>query len=153
MFITALTLYLLSGFYHLKDCRFSAMPTHFSFHNSHTSGRSVLCPHRNRTVIFVTEISRFLRNLEVSLSRICFIAPHTCCAFCQVFLAPCLYFNALFGISSCSLRQWSGAGISWRTSIVATHILMSCMWYNIQFLSALSIRPKAYKNNMPTQRL
>lgn len=32
MFITALTLYLLSDFYRLKDCISSAMPTHFSFH-------------------------------------------------------------------------------------------------------------------------
>ena len=119
------------------------MPSHFSFHKFTYKWQIITLP--------TSESHRHLydRNLEVSLSRICFIAPHTCCAFCQIFFAPCLYFNALFDISSCSLRHWSGAGISWRTRIVATHILMSCMWYNIQFLSTLSVSPKAYKNNMP----
>ena len=39
-------------------------------------------------------------NSEVSLSQICFIAPHNCCAFCQVFIAQCLRFRGLFSISS-----------------------------------------------------
>lgn len=39
-------------------------------------------------------------NPEVSLSQICFIAPHNCCAFCQVFIAQCLRFRGLFSISS-----------------------------------------------------
>ena len=41
-----------------------------------------------------------LKNSEVSLSQICFIAPHNCCAFCQVFIAQCLRFRGLFSISS-----------------------------------------------------
>ena len=31
--------------------------------------------------------------LEVSLLKICFIASHNCCAFCQTFIAPYLNFN------------------------------------------------------------
>lgn len=44
----------------------------------HTGGRSLLCPHRYRTVIQIDRISP-----EVSLSKICIFAPCNCCTFCQ----------------------------------------------------------------------
>lgn len=34
--------------------------------------------------------------LEVSLSQICFVALCSCCTFCQILLAPYLYFNVIF---------------------------------------------------------
>jgi len=39
---------------------------------------------------------RLLRNPEVSLSQICFIAPCNCYTFCPISLAPYLCFNILF---------------------------------------------------------
>ena len=33
------------------------------------------------------------KSPEVSLSKICILAPHNCCAFCQTFIAPYLNFN------------------------------------------------------------
>lgn len=34
--------------------------------------------------------------LEVSLLQICFVALCSCCTFCQILLAPYLYFNVIF---------------------------------------------------------
>lgn len=47
----------------------------------------------------------------------------------------------MISIPSRSLRKQIRAGISWRTYIVATHILTSCMYNNIQFLIWLQCQP------------
>ena len=48
--------------------------------------------------------------------------------------------RGFLSIPSRSLRKQIRAGISWRTYIVATHILTSCMYNNIQFFIQLQFQ-------------
>ena len=91
--------------------------SHQQIIKTHTGGRSLLCPHRYRTVNLSD------RNPpEVSLSKICITAPCNCYTFCQTFLAPCLYFNTGFRYFLARTSHIREAGISWRVRIVAPHI-------------------------------
>ena len=66
MFITALTLYLLSDFYHLKDCRSPAMPTHFSFYKFTYRWQVSTLPTSESHRHFMTEFSPKSRSIIIT---------------------------------------------------------------------------------------
>ena len=78
------------------------------FQKTHTSDSSLHCPHRYRTVIL-----NWPENPEVSLSKICLIAPCNCYTFCQTFIAHRLNFNTRFQYSFVytPMQKWKQAAL------------------------------------------
>ena len=108
-------------FYNTKKLQIrSLLPLLCNPVNSHTSGRSVRCPHRNCTVILWLNFIQNFRSIIITdmLHR----PAQLLCILSGSYRSMPLFFT-LFQIRASTSR---------RTYLVATHILTSCMYCDIQ---------------------